>query len=293
MQLKKSANRITVRLVGGLGNQLFGYFAGLELSRAKNAEPVFDVTDIRHKFGVHDVSIETLNLQGNFISQHVSNKLVSSITHKLNRLMKNNKFFSKTYFSNVIGYDKNIYDLPTGAVLNGYFQTYKYFRKIQDSLQPITLKNPSNWFYTMNREIEGSNVLAIHVRRGDYVRLASDYGLLSAIYYKKAIEISQTLNPTKNFWIFSDDIQAAKDLLQRHDSIWVDPSEVVDDAEALILMSKAKSFVIANSTFSWWAAALSGRTSVVIAPEKWYKNMEDPNDLIPPEWISLESNWES
>jgi hypothetical protein len=296
MEKKHLRKSITVKLVGGLGNQLFGYFAGLELSKSRNLDLNFDVTDVRHKFGVHDVSIESLTLQGNFVSKKISNKLVYKIFNKLSKLVKKNSFFSKNYFSDVIGYDPKIYALPTGSHLNGYFQTYVHFWKIRDSLDKISLKNPSDWFKIKSAEIERTDVLAIHVRRGDYEKLSNDYGLLSENYYRKAIELFQHAYPIQKIWIFSDDISVAKKILCKHvprDSVWVDPKDVEDDAEALILMSKAKSFIIANSTFSWWAAALGNPLSKVVAPKKWYRNMQDPNELIPPEWITVESDWEN
>ena len=94
----------------------------------------------------------------------------------------------------------------------------------------------------------------------------------------------------------TDDIDKAKlilDDLVPASATWVDPKDLPDDAEALILMSKARNFIIANSTFSWWAAMLSNSKGVVVAPEKWYRNMDDPNDLLPHEWCTIPSYWEN
>jgi hypothetical protein len=215
--------------------------------------------------------------------------------NKISKYYKKNSFISLDYFSEVIGYDQNIFNLPKGTILNGYFQTYKYFDNVKYIISSINLKNPSNWFLQRTNEITEYETLVIHVRRGDYENYANKYGLLSSEYYKRAIAKIDGIKPNLKVWVFSDDIAKAKSLLGNFvpdDTVWVDPKEVEDDAEALLLMSKSHAIITANSTFSWWAAMLSTQESIVVAPSKWYKNMKDPNELIPPNWITIESLWE-
>lgn len=292
---KLPGDAVVVKLVGGLGNQLFGYFAGLDVAKSQKLNLNLDVTDIRYKFGVHDVSIESFDLDGRFFSRNVSGKLISRILNKTTRLLNKITFPTRDYFSNVIGYDPKIFKQPAGTILNGYFQTYIHYRNVQKNLNPISVRYPSKWFLDKSKIISKTDVLAIHVRRGDYERLSYDYGLLSREYYKFALLEFDKYVKKQSIWVFSDDIVKAKELLQDlvpEQTEWIDPAEVQDDAEVLLLMSKANSFVIANSTFSWWAAMLRGTGANVVAPKKWYRNMEDPNDFIPPEWKTIESQWE-
>jgi hypothetical protein len=96
-------------------------------------------------------------------------------------------------------------------------------------------------------------------------------------------------------YIFSDDIQAAKDLLHLSvpsDTVWIIPPIESNSVESLLLMSKAKSIIIANSTYSWWGAALKQEKLDVVAPKKWFRSMDDPQDLYPPQWHLIESSWE-
>jgi len=93
-------------------------------------------------------------------------------------------------------------------------------------------------------------------------------------------------------WLFSDSTEAT--FLETFDFIvdkFVDPSFDLTPAETLVLMSKGKAFVISNSSFSWWAAYVASENSPVIAPSKWFRSLPDPEDLIPSNWIRLESYW--
>jgi hypothetical protein len=94
---------------------------------------------------------------------------------------------------------------------------------------------------------------------------------------------------------FSDDIIAAKELLRNLEiSIPIQFAEPQDNnpEESLMLMSRSTVLIMANSSFSWWAAQLGNRSKFVVCPSKWFRNMLEPYDLIPPNWHREESNWE-
>ena len=62
----------------------------------------------------------------------------------------------------------------------------------------------------------------------------------------------------------------------------------IPDYEELYLMSRCRSHIIANSTFSWWGAWLSPYLSkIVIAPKKWFRNNQHIEYLIPRQWITI------
>jgi hypothetical protein len=95
--------------------------------------------------------------------------------------------------------------------------------------------------------------------------------------------------------VFSDDIIEAKKMLSQllgEHVTWVEPPLESYPAESLLLMSKAKVNIIANSTYSWWAGALNTNNNLVLAPKSWFKNMLTPEYIYPPEWIQIESHWE-
>ena len=134
----------------------------------------------------------------------------------------------------------------------------------------------------------------IHVRRGDYVKVADKFGLLSKSYYLNSLKKIRDDGFAGPIWVFSDDILSAKALLDEGEFIsarFIEQSVDSSPEESLILMSMAKVIVIANSTYSWWAASLNVDKSLVISPKTWFKSMEAPEYLLPDSWIKLESTW--
>ena len=106
---------------------------------------------------------------------------------------------------------------------------------------------------------------------------------------------SKVENPV--FFVFSDDIEGAKNLLTKlevkYTINYVDVNSGDTDYMELMLMSECKHFIIANSTFSWWGAWLNNNPEkIIIAPKVWFndKNYQreyEKGTLIPPEWIKL------
>jgi hypothetical protein len=295
--LKSAQKVISTRVVGGIGNQLFCYFAGFTLAKKINYDLKIDVSDIRQGRSVHEVSIESFHLPGDFISVDESylSYYFKRIFKRLIQKFSLNLWPSSNYQSKVIGYDPNLEVIAAPTKLNGYFQTFRYFERVSKELLPLKLKSETEWFKITLKILQESNFVSIHIRRGDYEKLSQNYGLLSADYYRRAIEKIEALSIKGRYVIFSDDIDKAREVLSglvSEEAFWIDPPENVSPVESLMLMSHATANIIANSTFSWWGAALNIKTSAVIAPSKWFRNLDDPQDLYPLDWHLIESSWE-
>jgi hypothetical protein len=295
IMLKFSPPPVTVKLVGGLGNQFFGFFAGQYLASILNTRLTVDLTEIRSGRNAHESSIESFTLDVDYIERNYCSTVrllirIIGKVRKLGFLVKGSNYFSK-----VVGFDDNLEKIESPVTLNGYFQSYRYFYSIRDSIKPIELKNPSSWYLTMEKQFKSQPFTALHIRRGDYRELGDSYGLLSFNYYKSCLDRLKLLKISYPIYIFTDDINSARQMFD--DSLdveinWITPPSDADPAESLLLMSKAKVNIIANSTFSWWGAALNETGKVVLAPEKWFKAMPDPEFLYPPEWLRIASQWE-
>lgn len=120
---------------------------------------------------------------------------------------------------------------------------------------------------------------AIHVRRGDYVNNKFYVDLTETDYYQRAME-QFTI---KEFIVFSDDLEWCKEQeIFKNCQFFTYYDEVKD----MNLMAACTGHIIANSSFSWWAAYISPYTEKVIAPKRWYADGVERTKC-PPEWVRL------
>ena len=294
---------LSVKLVGGLGNQLFTYFAARALAE-NNAQGVqIDLSHIGLGGTDHGKQILHFNLEGEFVNfdkRHKQPQLFfGRVDNKLRRelsLYDEIRFRTQSkYQSSVLGYDPKLLEMRGVRALSGYFQTWKYIASLKHfSETEFHLKQQSNWFEEISSIAEIKKPVVIHIRRGDYVSLASDFGILGCGYYNKCLRLLPLSLRDNPKWVFSDDIQAAKSLLADVDveiSEWISTPKESNSAETLKLMSRGSAHIIANSTFSWWGAYLSRTTQKVYAPSKWFKNRIDPEFLLPPNWEQVHPDW--
>lgn len=207
-------------------------------------------------------------------------RLVDRSRGRINR----NHFYR--FYATILKKKMNVY-------LDGYFQSYKYFETIRDVLlTEFTLKNG------YHREVDGikseiekaDQSVAVHIRRGDFATIRKGYnGLCDLSYYQKALEIIKNKYPNVQLFIFSDDIEWAKTNLKLAGPMVFVSRPVLNPAEELWLMSLCKHQIIANSTFSWWAAWLNKNPQkIVVSPSRWLVAEDIKTDnLLPPNWIKV------
>jgi len=188
------------------------------------------------------------------------------------------------------------FDLPDGCVIDGTFQSEKFFAPVAKVLKKHFGFRfaPSEKVVAMAAEISTGEAVAIHFRRGDLVnnpKYQKSQAPLGADYYKRGIDQIRSRIPKPTFYIFSDDITYAKESgLCPDGAVFVDCVEDWNAYDALRLMSLCKNFIIANSTFSWWGAWLAENPEkIVIHPQPWFADMpeNDPRDLCPERWVSI------
>lgn len=154
--------------------------------------------------------------------------------------------------------------------LSGYFQSERYFaeyaNEIRTLFQPppsISLKANQRWGHLISPE---KHVL-VHARRGDYLKAAAFHNPLPLKYFLNAMAEMRKYVASPTFILMSDEPEFWKNVAE--DAIVVDEK---DPEVALYFMSQFKHYIIANSTFSWWASYLSPfcGEGVVIAPKQWF-----------------------
>jgi hypothetical protein len=189
-------------------------------------------------------------------------------------------------------YNKKYLKAKDGDYKIGYWQSEKYFKEISDLIRKeITLKRPMcEESMQMLSQIQRSDIpISLHIRRTDYMNdplfRESNCNLE---YYKGAIKyMKDRFGDNIVLFISSDDIGWVKENFLLDNAVYISNPNI-PDYEELILMSKCKHHIIANSTFSWWGAWLNpDKDKVVIAPRYWTSPKIPSPDIIPDTWIKI------
>jgi len=186
-----------------------------------------------------------------------------------------------------LGYDL-IGTLTGNTLLIGYFQSYKWAdeEKIKSKILNIKLKKYSKEFAFLHNKILLDNPTIVHVRRGDYLQ-EDNFGVLSESYYRLALTQLSRETAVKKIWLFTDSQEEVISVIPEdfRSKTFVVPNSRLSPSETLELMRYGSSYIIANSSFSWWGAYLrKNQLTSVYAPLKWFKGMNDPSELLPPDW---------
>lgn len=167
-----------------------------------------------------------------------------------------------------------------------YWQDKKYLTgslKMEFKLTELSLKNAE-----LIEQIESGNVVSVHVRRGDYLTSsnASTYGgICTEEYYKSAIATVLEIAPDARLLFFSDDSQYVRHTYKFDNMQIVDWNKGENSFYDMFLMSKCKYMILANSTFSYWAARLNQNAKLICCPTKW-TNENNP-DIILNSWMKI------
>lgn len=204
-----------------------------------------------------------------------------------------------------VGYDKTIAEKQEFTIqtippfdgrlqLTGYFQHVGWFHGMRNELRQLFTMDHSTRHYLESKYpwINGDTLkVAIHIRRGDYVKLKHFHHNVPISYYEKCIQLISDKHPNNDIkWlIFSDDIGWCKSNLPNNDQHSYTYIEGDKDFVELCLMSLCHIFIIANSTFSWWGAYLANPPAgdEVYVPHKWLETGKYPHGLILPDWHKI------
>lgn len=282
-----------LELKGGLGNQMFQYALGRNLSLKNNTNLKLDIFWFKKNKPAEiiprDYGLKHFNIEENFATEE-------EIT-KIKRFSKI-PFLSKIKNEGKRDFESSILLLKKDVYLEGYWQNEKYFKNIQDILyKDFSLKNnPTKNFIEFEEKIKNSsdNYVSMHIRHGDYSMNPDENKRHTALpieYYENAIKFINEKIQNPVFFIFSDDIEWCKEKFKDLDEkYFIDKN--LPDYEELILMSKCKHNIIANSSFSWWGAWLNQNPNkIVIVPKKWYLNPNikyNTDDRIPKKWVKVD-----
>jgi len=264
---------IIVKLQGGLGNQMFEYAFARGVAARLDTQCKFDVSGFKHIPGVTDrvLGLTAFSLPIEFASKE-------EIDAAKKNIIKDDHLFNKKVFSS----DNSYFD--------GYWQDERYFAHIKDDMRSFfTFRKLSEEASRILSDIQSGQGISLQIRRGDYVtndKVARTIGACDISYYEKAIKKLRGVAPQSKVFVFSDDIEWAKDNIKSDMSL-VFVSASIEAHEAILLMAACRHHIISNSSFGWWGAWLDPREDkTVIAPKQWFRDkaLEKKQSIVPSSW---------
>lgn len=290
---------IVAKLIGGLGNQLFQYAAAKALALRHNVDTKVDVSFLNSDSeGRYTQRFFDLTCFENDITIATKSECDLFLNKKSNKVTRELQICFPFLFNHVLffesgsSYQYHFIKLPKSTYLNGYWQSELYFKnyelEIRNQLhfKKQIIDDCKHWL----DKIKNTDSIALHVRRGDYVTLKeanSFHGTCNLTYYTNALNYLLAKVSMPTLYIFSDDLEWCKtNLSYNYPTYFVDTNNQHHD---LFLMSECQHNIIANSSFSWWAAWLNANPNkIVVAPEQWFTDKSiNTNDLIPASWHKI------
>ncbi len=295
-----------VKMIGGLGNQMFQYAFWLAL-RQQNSLAKLDLS------GFSAYTLRTPGLSRAFSivtdSHTASKKEIARLKDNgrnlrfrklIGRLLfaNPNRFIRKSHFvePNFSDYYPEVF-ARHGVYLDGYWQNEKYFSAIAVQVrEAFQWKSVPAKNMEAARQIEAENSVAVHVRRLDRpgnlkefffrLRLQLMWRVCSRKYYSAAIAYMKVHTVHPRFYIFTDQAGWVKKHLPLNDGmILVDWNRGENSHWDMFLMTRCKHNIISMSSFGWWGAWLNPNPGkIVIAPRKWALRFTKEINLIPPSW---------
>lgn len=290
---------IIVKLIGGLGNQLFQYAAGRALAARHGVELHLDLSgleeDSGHRYTQRQYELETFELE---VKRAEAAELRQFENRKNNRLLRVLQrevpgLFSRAYIAESgSSYHRQFKNYPSDTYLDGFWQSEKYFSEQEPLIRKEfqfrqSVKDAgAEWLPRVSK----NNSVSLHVRRGDYVTsqaVQHYHGVLPTDYYTTALRHIAEIQPDIELFVFSDDIAWCKNNLSF--GVPTHFAEPGPAATAMYLMSQCRHHIIANSSFSWWGAWLDGRSDkIVTLPRFWFATQKTADlDIAARGWTIL------
>lgn len=279
---------ITCNLMGGLGNQLFQIFA--TIAYAIKTRRAFKFLDVKQLGG------GSTTIRYTFWNTFFANLKPFLIKE----LPENTQVIRETGFNyNELAIHPNI---NNDIMIHGYFQSYKYFEDNYTTIcRLIGLgKMKDELLHKLDFTNEYlDNCISMHFRLGDYKNLQHFHPITSYRYYEKSLEYFTKKYPSNEFTILyfceDDDIETVLETINKLIDTFplytfIRGKNILDDWEQMLLMSCCHHNIIANSSFSWWAAYFNFHTDKTICyPSLWFASSSniDTRDLCPTSWIKI------
>ncbi len=283
---------IITQIKGGLGNQLFQYAAARALSLQYQTQLALDTSSFDEQ-RLRNFELNAFKTHFDFAEPQ---QLITVERRGFFQKVRDNLApyqFRRVFREKHFHFHRRFFNLPDGVYLKGYWQSEQYFAPANDVIRSeLQLKEsfvlPVQSFA---EKLQSCNAVSVHIRRGDYTNpeILRVHGILPPDYYERAVAYFLQNDPSVSFFVFTDDPYWVKENIHIPGAFFVSGIETRNHYEDFYLMSKCRHHIIANSSFSWWAAWLNNAPGKkVVAPKNWFnEGPKDTQDLIPTGWTVL------
>jgi len=299
---------VNIVVSGGIGNQLFQFSYGVFISKQLGYDVRYDsspyfLSDVHEGFLLNSFIEHGKKLGCSLSIYKPKTRFHAWVIDYLDRLKIR---FPKLFFSNVyvetmpFHYVAPQFYGENFVTLKGYWQSELYFLPVKKLVLDIIRKNLKNVcgecldgmcagsdLCDVDRKIES---VAIHFRRGDYLSndILKQYGVMGMDYYSAALKYIGDRVKNPKYYVFSDDVQWVKDNVYFSEKVTYMSSSASSSIVDMYMMSRCDHFIIANSSYSWWAAYLGEYESkIVVCPKKWFVSQDKTPDLVPAGWHQI------
>ena len=247
---------IRVKIWGGLGNQLFQYAFAKGIEYKYGLEVQLENTWYKRQSdqGTHrDFILDRLNCRCNLAAYGDTRRCNNVFNEEPLNVMSH--ACDDTYY---VGYWQNpvYFDFIYSSLINEFTLTETEKEKFMPGLKNCI------------KGIISGNSVSLHVRRTDYLSL-SDYPICTVSYYKKGVSLIREIIGNCDIYVFSDDMKWTTNNITYFKECNIHYISTGDDVIDWYLMSLCKHHVIANSTYSWWAARIGGEQGITVMPKNW------------------------
>lgn len=280
---------IKVKIIGGLGNQMFQLAFAYVLSRKTKDNKILVDRSVYSKYKVRAYAADNLVISSKMVD--FSEADISYIREKHIRI-REKCYHVFQYIIKKMGIEEskrlcqrrmrkgyyhyfgtNYVSVPEESTsfkaIYGYFQSEKYFEEYKKDIATLMKVKTklTNEEEDMLKLIKNTEAVAISLRLQDDYVMNKELNVCNEQYFIDGINTIKEKVNNPVFYIFADDIERAKKINFGIDAIYI---EGFKDYEGLRLMYNCKHYVISNSSFSWWGAYLCDYDKkIVIAPKKW------------------------
>lgn len=288
---------IIVKLMGGLGNQMFQYALGRQLALRHNTELKLDLHFLLDRTPgtvavFRDYDLDIFNMAASVATKEEVMCFTCPPYPRAFQRLRRRALPKQVKRERHFHFDPSIEAAPNDVYLDGYWQSPRYFESTERVIRrDFTYSDRyPHADKTMAERIRNTVSICVNVRRKDFVG-SPLHDVCTPEYFRRGVGYVRARERRSECFVFSDDIDWCQEHLALDSPVTFIGHEFAGQkfGAYLQLMSACRHFVIPNSTFAWWAVWLNEHSSkIVVAPAKWFNDPAiDSTDLIPQSWMRL------